>query len=157
MIILGIDPGYERCGFAIIQYKKGNKNILQYGCIKTSAQKIFPERLTEIANDFTTLLEHFQPNIIAIEDLYFAQNVTTGLKVSQVRGVLIYLAHQAGAEILEPSPLVVKQSFTGNGKADKQAMKIMAEKQFRLVGNPLDDTIDAIAVAYWASFQKNSL
>lgn len=152
MIILGIDPGYERCGFALLEKEKSQINLKKFGVIKTSAQKNFANRQLEIAEDFQHLLDTYKPNIVSIEDLFFAQNVTTGLKVAQIRGILIYLATKAGCKIAEPKPVEVKSSFCGNGKADKKEMKRMVKLTFNLKQEPkLDDAADAIAVAFWAT------
>ncbi len=152
MIILGIDPGYERCGFAILEKEKNKISLKNFGVIKTSAQKNFASRQTEIAEDFQNLLDRYKPNILSIEDLFFVQNVTTGLKVAQVRGILIYLATKAGCQIVEPKPVEVKSSFCGNGKADKNEMKKMAQMTFNLKSQPkLDDAADAIACGLFAT------
>lgn len=151
MIILGIDPGYERCGFAILEKNKGKLSLLNFGVIKTSSRKDFPSRQLEIAEDFQSLLDKYKPDVLSIEDLFFAKNVTTGLKVAQVRGILIYLATKSGCLITEPKPVEVKSSFCGNGKADKKAMQQMAQMTFNLTHQPkLDDAADAIACAFWA-------
>ena len=152
MITLGIDPGYERCGFAIIQKQGSGLSLLKYGVIKTSAQKDFSNRLTEIAEDFQHLLDTYKPNLVAIEDLFFVKNITTGIKVAQVRGTLIYLAKKSGCLISEPKPVEIKSTFTGNGKADKTEMQKMAQLIFKLENIPKqDDAVDAMAAAFWGS------
>ncbi len=151
MIILGIDPGYERCGFAVLEKNKGKITLLNFGVIKTTARSDFASRQIEIAEDFEHLLDKYKPNILSIEDLFFVQNVTTGLKVAQVRGILIYLASKAGCQIVEPKPVEVKSSFCGNGKADKKEMQRMAQMTFNLEAQPkLDDAADAIACGFYA-------
>lgn len=153
MKILGIDPGYGLCGFAVLEYSEKNEPELQtFGVISTEPQTNFAERLIEIADDFEHLLKKHQPNILSIEDLFFAKNVTTGLQVAQVRGILIYLAKKFGCQIIEPKPVEVKSSFTGNGKSTKSEMKKMAKMMFNLEKNPqIDDAADAIAVALFAT------
>lgn len=152
MIILGIDPGYGRCGYAVLQKHTRNLELLDYGTIKTEPVDYFPVRLEEIANDFVFLLKKYQPNILAIEDLFFAKNVTTGLRVSQVRGILMLLAHQHGLKVVEPKPVEIKNCFTGNGQASKSEMKRMAQIQFKLKSKPkLDDAADAIATAFYGA------
>lgn len=151
MIILGIDPGYGRCGYAVLQKKSHDMELLDYGTIKTKTVEYFPLRLEEIANDFVFLLKKYKPNILSIEDLFFVNNVTTGLKVSQVRGVLMLLAHQHGLRVIEPKPVEIKICFTGNGQASKADMKRMAQIQFKLESKPkVDDAADAIATAFYA-------
>ncbi len=152
MIILGIDPGYERCGFAVLHKNGADISLKTFGVIRTKAQKNFALRQQEIAEDFQHLLDTHKPNIVSIEDLFFVQNVTTGMKVAQVRGVLIYLATVAGARVVEPKPVEIKSSFCGNGKADKQEIKRMAQMMFGLESQPkLDDAADAIAAGFWAT------
>ena len=150
MIVIGIDPGYERCGFAVLESANGQTKLLNYGVIKTPAKTDFLWRQSEIASDFQSLLDRYQPAVLAIEDLFFVQNVTTGLKVAQVRGVLTHLAHQAGLRVVEPKPTEVKKFFCGDGKADKKAMQQMAQLTFGLKDTPkIDDAADAIALGYW--------
>ncbi|NCP66829.1 crossover junction endodeoxyribonuclease RuvC [bacterium] len=155
MIIIGIDPGYERCGFAVLE-QTGNKTaLLTFGTIKTKPKADFLVRQTEIAQDFTALLERYKPQKLAIEDLFFAQNVTTGLKVAQVRGVLTHIAYEAGLEIVEPKPTEVKKFFCGDGHADKKAMQQMAQLTFNLKDSPkIDDAADAIAMAYYGALVR---
>ena len=157
MKILGIDPGYGLCGFAVLEKSReiSEFNLLTFGVISTPPKKNFAERLLEIADDFQNLLNKYNPQIVSIEDLFFAKNVTTGLQVAQVRGILIYLAQKFGCQILEPKPVEVKSSFTGNGRATKLEMKKMAKLMFNLENNPqIDDAADAIAIALWAIRQK---
>lgn len=152
MIILGIDPGYDRCGFAVLEGSNPHKPTLKtFGIIKTSPQDDFLVRQSEIAADFKSLLDTHKPDIVSIEDLFFAQNVTTGLKVAQIRGVLSYLAHEAGCQVFDPKPVEIKQSFCGDGKADKVQMQQMAQVLFGLTQSPnIDDAADAIGAAFWA-------
>ena len=152
MIILGIDPGYERCGFAVLEVVKGNQSLKTYGIIKTSAQQEFAERQTEIGDDIQALLDKYKPDICSVENLFFVQNVTTGLRVAQVRGIVTYLAKKSGCEILEPNPTEIKKCFCGDGKADKKAMQFMAQKIFSLQQKPaIDDAADAIGAAFFAA------
>lgn len=167
MIVLGIDPGYERCGYAILKAVSKKEHgtrgkgqgsiphtpypsILDLGVIKTSPKEAFSDRLKEVGDDIALLLKTHQPDILSIEDLFFVQNVTNGLRVAEVRGMITYLAKQQSCLILEPKPIEVKHSFTGNGKADKKAMLEMAHHQFDLpTGRLIDDAIDALAIAYF--------
>ncbi len=153
MIIIGIDPGYERCGFAVLKKDRKNKvEVLTFGCMRTKSSDNFIKRQSEIAEDFKFLLKKYKPNILSIEDLFFAKNVTTGLKVAQIRGILIYLADISGCEVIEPKPVEAKSFFCGDGKADKKAMQRMAQITFNLKQTPkLDDTADSLAMAYFAA------
>ncbi len=152
MKILGIDPGYERCGFALLNKTNNRLELGKFGVIKTLAQKIFANRLFEITEDFEILIKSHRPDVVSIEDLFFVQNVTTGMKVAQVRGSLIYIAKKHGLPVYEPKPVEVKSVFTGNGKADKTEMQKMTQILFELNNMRLqDDAVDAIAVAFWAA------
>ena len=152
MKILGIDPGFGLCGFAVLSKEQNELKLENFGVIKTDSKQPFTERLQEIADDFSALLKKHNPDVVSIEDLFFVQNVTTGMQVAHVRGVIMYLAVQHGARIVEPKPVEVKHSFTGDGKADKTAMKQMAKMMFGLEKSPkIDDAADAIAVAHFAA------
>ncbi len=158
MKILGIDPGFGLCGFAVLDDKNKKLDLEVFGVIKTTPKKNFAVRLLEIAEDFEKLLKKHQPDIVSIEDLFFTKNVTTGMQVAQVRGIIILLAHKFGCQIVEPKPVEVKNCFTGNGQATKPEMKKMAQLIFKLEKMPrLDDAADAIAVAYFVAQNKNQL
>ena len=151
MKILGVDPGYGLCGFAVLNKDKGNISLETFGVIRTKPNSNFQDRLMEIANDFKAILSKHKPDVVSIEDLFFVQNVTTGIQVAQVRGVLLLLSHEHGAQIVEPKPVEIKQCFTGDGKASKSAMKKMAQMIFKMETTPkLDDGVDAIAAAFYA-------
>lgn len=153
MITLGIDPGYERCGFAVIEKTKQTLTLLDYGIIKTDKKSAFYNRQYEIGQDFLALIDQYKPNILSIEDLFFAQNTTTAMKVAQIRGILIYLATEAGCRVIEPKPVEIKSHFCGNGRADKKAMQQMAQMTFGLTTSPkIDDAADAIAAAHFGAF-----
>jgi crossover junction endodeoxyribonuclease RuvC len=148
MKILGIDPGYDRCGFAVLE----NAVLKNFGTVVTDRKLDFASRLTELATDFSALLKKYNPDVVAIEDLFFGQNVTTGIKVAEARGVILYLSQKFGCQIREPKPVEIKQCFTGNGRASKADMKKMCCLEFGLEDVPkLDDAADAIAIAVWAS------
>ena len=152
MIILGIDPGYGTCGYAVLKKQKQGLKVLNYGVIKTTPKDYFVLRLEELTEDFQKLLETYKPDLVAIEDLFFAQNVTTGLQVSQVRGIFMYLAHKHGARIIEPKPSEIKSHFCGDGQASKTQMKKMVEVTFKIPAKGLiDDAADALAVAHFGA------
>ncbi len=151
MRILGIDPGYARCGYAVLEGNVGTPHLVTAGVITTDKRLDLPVRLFEIRNDITALIERYKPQVLSIEGLHFVQSVTTGLKVAQVRGVIICEAAAAQMIIREPKPTAVKAAFTGDGSADKTAMKHMVEHMFGADKKALlDDAADAIAVAWWA-------
>ncbi|MBT3348826.1 crossover junction endodeoxyribonuclease RuvC [bacterium] len=147
MKILGVDPGYGRCGFAILDDEK----LGRFGVISTEPGKNLADRLVELAGDFEEILKTENPDVVSIEDLFFVQNITTGIQVAEARGILIFLAKKAGCQIVEPKPVEIKKSFTGNGSANKSEMQKMARLNFGLDRNPkLDDATDAIAAAFFA-------
>ena len=151
-IILGIDPGFGRCGFAVLEKTKTGENLKTFGTIEAKPRKNFPDRLMEVAEDFQKILEKHQPDIVSIEDLFFGRNVTTGIRVAEVRGVLLFLSQKFGAQICEPKPVEIKKAFCGNGQAGKPEIQKMAKLHFNLEKNPkCDDAADAIAAAFFAT------
>lgn len=152
MKILGVDPGFGRCGFAILDASNKSKPTLcAFGTITTEPNSPFPARLHELATDFESLFKKWEPEVVSIEDLFFGTNTTTAMRVAGARGVILLLAERAGCRVVEPKPVELKLSFTGNGKANKAEMKKMAKLQFGLEKNPkIDDAADAIAAAMWA-------
>lgn len=153
--IIGIDPGYERCGFAVLSKQQNQLNLQDFGVIKTISENDFYDRQAEISDDFASLLKRHKPDICVIEDLFFAKNTTTALKVAQVRGILINQAYQFGCKIYEPKPVELKSHFCGNGQADKKSMIQMAQLTFNLKEAPqIDDAADAIAAAHYGAFQR---
>jgi crossover junction endodeoxyribonuclease RuvC len=148
MIVLGIDPGIERTGYAFIDDSGGQLKALSYGLISTS--KTLPKvvRLKQIHDDLTTLLSRFRADLLAIESLIFAKNVTTALTVSEARGVILLAGIQAGLDTEEFSPVQVKKSLTGYGKSDKVQMERAVQIVLGLTEIPKpDDVCDAIAIA----------
>jgi len=152
MRFLGVDPGFGICGFAFLEKVDDEILLRNFGVIRTTAQKIFRSRLAEIAADFQKILEKFRPQIVSIENLFFAQNISTAVRVAEIRGVLVFLAQKFGAQICEPRPTEIKKIFTGNGRAGKAEIKKMARIIFSLEKNPaLDDAADAIAAGFFAA------
>lgn len=152
MKILGIDPGFGRCGFAALDATdKSKPELLTFGTITTQSNSPYPARLFELAEDIESLFQKWKPEVVSVEDLFFGRNTTTALKVAGARGVILFLAEKNQCRVVEPKPVEMKLSFTGNGKADKAEMKKMACLQFDLEKNPkIDDAADAIAAAMWA-------
>lgn len=151
-IVLGFDPGYERCGFGIIEIVSDAVKCMGHGVIKTKAGVDFCLRLQEIAEDVEVLLDRYEPDEVIIEDLFFAQSTTNALKVAEVRGILKLLATKKGILVKEVKPTEVKLALTGDGRADKKQVQEMVKRifGFRAVPKP-DDAADAIAVAYAGS------
>ena len=148
MRILGIDPGYGIIGFGLIDAQKGQFSLLRCGAITTPAGMDFSARLEIIYEDMRQLLETVQPEAVAIEELFFGQNVTTGIGVAQARGVILLAIRQAGVEIAAYKPAQVKQSVVGYGNATKHQVQDMTRRLLRLEAMPKpDDAADAIGIA----------
>lgn len=149
MKIIGIDPGTGRLGFGVIEIGRGNKvRLITGGVITTPAHTPLPERLVEIYNGLKEIIEETAPDVMSIEKLYFAQNVTTAISVSHARGVAMLTGQQAGLEIAEYTPLQIKQTLSGYGRADKKQMQEMVRMHLGLREVPKpDDAADALAAA----------
>ena len=158
MRILGIDPGYGITGFGIVDAQRNNFQLLQYGAITTPAGTDFPLRLQMIYNDMTELLQVAKPDVVAIEELFFGQNVTTGIGVAQSRGVILLAIQQAGVPIYQYKPMQVKQAVVGYGNATKHQVQDMTKRILHLQSVPKpDDAADAIAIALCHARSSTSL
>ena len=158
MRILGIDPGYGITGFGIVDAQRNNFRLLQYGAITTPAGTDFPLRLQMIYNDMTELLMVSKPDVVAIEELFFGQNVTTGIGVAQSRGVILLAIQQAGIPIFQYKPMQVKQAVVGYGNATKHQVQDMTKRILHLQATPKpDDAADAIAIALCHARSSTSL
>ncbi len=158
MRILGIDPGYGITGFALVEANRGNARLLHCGAITTSAGMDFSARLEIIYEDMRKLLEMAKPEAVAIEELFFGQNVTTGIGVAQSRGVILLAIRQAGLEVTSYKPMQVKQSVVGYGNATKHQVQDMTKRLLHLEKLPKpDDAADAIAIALCHARSHTSL
>ena len=158
MRILGIDPGYATIGFGIIEAQRGNCSLIQYGTITTSAELPFARRLEVIYDDMNQLIETVQPDAVAIEELFWGHNVTTGIGVSHGRGVILLALTQHQLPIYEYTPMQIKQAVVGYGNATKLQVMDMTKRLLRMekVARP-DDAADAIAVALCHARSSTSL
>ncbi len=148
LIILGIDPGTAITGWGIIKEDKKGIEMVAYGCIETSKDKTDVQRLKETANDLEAIIKEYQPDEMAIEELFFFKNLKTAIKVAQSRGVLMYVTAQNKVSVDEYTPLQIKQALTGYGRADKKQMQLMVQQVLKLKDIPKpDDAADALAVA----------
>ena len=158
MRILGIDPGYGITGFGLIEGERGQFKLLRCGAITTPAGMDFSARLEIIYNDMTELLKVAQPDQVAIEELFFGQNVTTGIGVAQSRGVILLAIRQAGLEVSFYKPMQVKQAVVGYGNATKHQVMDMTKRILGLPQMPKpDDAADAIAIALCHARSSTSL
>ena len=148
MIILGIDPGLATVGWAIVESVRGNKRAIAYGAILTPAHTEIEARLLMIQNDIEEIINKYKPDEMAIEELFFNTNITTGIRVAEARGVIIMCAHSLRVKIFEYTPLQVKQAVVGYGRAEKKQVIAMVTRLLNLEKPPKpDDTADALAIA----------
>ena len=155
-IILGIDPGYDRCGWAVIS-AEGRSQItaLEYGCIETNRKAEKYDRFGQIRRELEAMIVSQGVNEIALESLFFSRNVSTALPVSEVRGLIFGLALQHNLTVAEYQPTVIKSAVTGYGRADKNQVTEMVCRQLKLEKIPkIDDTGDALAVALTHAVQN---
>ena len=158
MRILGIDPGYGITGFGVIESGRGVNTLLRCGAITTPAGMDFPARLEIIYEDMKSLLETVKPEAVAIEELFFGQNVTTGIGVAQSRGVILLAVRQADVPIFQYKPMQVKQAVVGYGNATKHQVQDMTRRLLKLSAMPKpDDAADAIAIALCHARSSTSL
>ncbi len=148
MIILGIDPGFARTGWGLVAEENKNLRLLGYGCIETTAKTPFPMRLKKIYRELGKIITDFGPTAVAVEKIFFCKNVKTAVDVGQARGVIVLAAAENNLKIHEFTPLEVKQTITGFGKADKSQMQKMVKILLNLKDIPKpDDAADALALA----------
>ena len=148
MVILGIDPGFAIVGFGVLSSQGGKQKLLSCGAVTTPAGLPLPTRLLQIENDMAQLFDTFHPDAMAIEELFFTNNVTTGIGVAQARGVILTAAERAGVPIFEYSPSEVKLAVTGYGKAEKRQVMDIVKRLLGLSAVPKpDDAADAVAIA----------
>ena len=158
MRILGIDPGYATIGFGLIEAQRGSAQLIKCGAITTPAGMDFSARLEIIYEDMRQLLEAARPEAVAIEELFFGQNVTTGIGVAQSRGVILLAIQQAGLPVFQYKPMQVKQAVVGYGNATKHQVQDMTKRLLRLEKLPKpDDAADAIAIALCHARSSTSL
>jgi len=147
MRVLGIDPGYDRLGVAIIEKINSKETVIYSGCIETDKKSALSERLYTAGLALQKIISEYQPAAVGIETLFFNKNVKTAIGVAEARGMIIFLAKQANCLIFEHSPQQIKVAMTGHGRSDKQAVWEMVKRLVANVpGGALDDEYDAIAV-----------
>lgn len=158
MRILGIDPGYGITGFGVVEAQGSQLRLLRCGAITTPSGMDFSARLEIIYEDMRQLLELTKPDAVAIEELFFGQNVTTGIGVAQSRGVILLAIRQAGLEVTAYKPNQVKQAVVGYGGATKHQVMDMTKRLLHLDAMPKpDDAADAVAIALCHARSSTSL
>ena len=158
MIILGIDPGYAIVGYGIVRYEGNRFTPVKYGAITTPADLPFVKRLDLIYEGMTELFKEYKIDALSIEKLFFNTNTTTAIDVAQARGVIVLSAQRNGVPVFEYTPLQVKQSVTGYGRAEKKQIMEMTRMLLNLEKVPKpDDTADALALAICPAHSAGSL
>ncbi|MBQ9468864.1 MAG: crossover junction endodeoxyribonuclease RuvC [Clostridia bacterium] len=148
MVILGIDPGLAIVGFGAVEYVAPRFRVLGFGAIRTEAHTPVGDRLQIIHESMRTLIDKYHPDDMAIEELFFDKNITTGITVAEARGVILLSAKEKNVNIFEYTPMQVKQSVVGYGGAEKKQVIVMVRSILSLGETlKLDDTADALAIA----------
>ena len=158
MVILGIDPGYAIVGFGAVVYENNRFTVLGYGAITTRAHTEFTSRLEEIYDGMNELITKFRPDCISVEKLYFNTNTTTAIAVAESRGCILLAAKKGLVTVYEYTPLQVKSSVTGYGRAEKKQIMEMTRIMLGLEKIPRpDDAADALALAICHGHSSGSL
>ena len=148
MVILGIDPGFAITGYGFLNMEGNKFKVLDYGVINTTPKQLFSNRLMTIGDELGMLIERYRPDVMAIEELFFNNNAKTAIQAAQGRGVAIYECSRRFIPVHEFTPLQVKQSVTGYGRADKKQIQQMVKILLNLNEIPKpDDAADALAIA----------
>lgn len=148
-LVLGIDPGYDRLGWAVASYADSGWQNIQLGCIQTNRKDKLIDRYKQLEKELQEIIDRYRPSQAGIETLYFANNTTTALKIAEARGIIIACLLRNNIEVEQYNPVKIKQAMTGNGNADKKAMEKMVKMEFKLDDDPfLDDALDALAVLF---------
>ena len=158
MRVLGIDPGVATIGFGLVDADRSRQTLLRYGVITTPAGLPLSRRLLQIAEDMEELLRQFKPQEIAVEELFFTKNITTGIAVAHGRGVILLELERSGVPVYEYTPMQVKQAVAGYGKADKRQVMAMTARLLKMKEIPRpDDAADALAIAICHARSATSL
>ena len=148
MIILGIDPGLAIVGFGVLEKQKSRTEVIDYGVITTPKEDTLPIRLEKIYKGMCALIDKYKPDHVAVEELFFNTNITTGIAVAEARGVILLACINKGCKLFEYTPLQIKQALTGNGRADKHQVQFMVKAILKLNSIPKpDDAADGLAAA----------
>ena len=158
MRVLGVDPGIATVGFGVLDSEKNRQRLVSCGVITTPAKTQLSSRLDQIFRDLNDLITQFSPDVMAVEELFFNTNITTGIAVAHGRGVILLSGYQAGLPIYEYTPLQVKQAVVGYGRAEKKQVMDMVRRLLNLQAVPRpDDAADAVAIALCHARSATSL
>ena len=148
MRILGIDPGFAITGYSVIDYIGNKFKLITSGAIETKAGTPFPERLAKIYDDLNVIIDEYKPEALSIEELFFNNNIKTGINVAQARGIVVLVGYQHSIPTYEYTPLQVKQAVVGYGRAEKKQVQKMVQSILKVEKVPkFDDITDSMAVA----------
>jgi crossover junction endodeoxyribonuclease RuvC len=148
MIILGVDPGTATTGYGLVEEKLGKLTLIDYGVIVTEAKQPLEDRLELLYDQLSDVIDEYNPDEIAVEELFFSNNAKTAMSVGQARGVILLAAKKAGINIAEYTPNQVKNGICGHGAADKKQVQKMVQMLLKLTEVPQpDDAADALAIA----------
>ena len=148
MRILGIDPGFAITGYSVIDYIGNKFKLITAGAIETKAGLSFPIRLNKIYEDLNQIIEEYKPEAMAVEELFFNNNIKTGINVAQARGIVLVVGYRNGIPTFEYTPLQVKQAVVGYGRAEKKQVQKMVQSILKVEKVPkLDDITDSMALA----------
>jgi crossover junction endodeoxyribonuclease RuvC len=148
MRVLGIDPGSETLGWGVIEGTGLRYSLIDFGTVKSSPKQVFSKRLLKVHDGVAEVIDKFAPDVLAVEDTFYAVNVGVALKLGQVRGAMLLLAEQRGLEIAEYSPRLIKQTVVGYGAAEKHQVQEMVRVLLRMKTVPTPhDAADALAIA----------
>ena len=158
MVILGIDPGLAIVGWGVLDYDRNRFRPLAYGSINTPAGMETADRLARIHHDLSAIIDHYHPTEMAVEELFFTKNITTGIRVAEARGVILMTGQEKGLTLAEYTPMQVKQAVVGYGNATKHQVQDMTKRLLKLSAMPKpDDAADAIAIALCHARSSTSL
>lgn len=148
MRILGIDPGFAITGYSVIDYTGNKFKLITAGAVQTKVGVSFPLRLTKIYDDLEIIINEYKPDAMAVEELFFNNNIKTGIGVAQARGIVLVVGSKLGVETFEYTPLQVKQAVVGYGRAEKKQVQKMVQSILKVDEIPkLDDITDSMAIA----------
>jgi crossover junction endodeoxyribonuclease RuvC len=157
MRILGIDPGIGRCGWGVLEYRNSKLEVRGFGCIETSPKKKVGDRLKQVHDEVSAIIKKYKPDVLSIEELFFNNNAKTAFVVGQARGVILLAAAENNLEIGIYTPLQVKLSLTGYGRAEKPQVGQMVKVLLKLKEIPKpDDTADALGIAITHAFSSKA-
>ncbi len=148
MRVLGIDPGSETLGWGVLEGENLKYRLVEFGTVKSSPKDAFSKRLLKIGDGVADVIERFVPDVLAIEEAFFATNVKVALKLGQVRGAVLYLSEKRNLEVAEYSPRLIKQTVVGYGNAEKHQIQEMVRLLLKMKSVPQPhDAADALAIA----------